>query len=316
MGAGRPRAFAYAEKMVRAYSCVVAMVVLAGCGPGAATDDDAEATASSGSSTGSSTTAIDSTSDATSNEPSTMSATGTDTSTSSADEASSESTPPDLPGCPPLSCGGQIWSCTDGEDNDLDGRVDLLDPDCTNVCDDDEESLQVGLPATDDGCKRDCIADGTSGMGDDGCIYDLKCDPENPGALIGCAYVHPQNNCPDEPVPASRMCIAFCTQYVLPGCDCFGCCTFATPDGAVDVYIESSVDCSVDNLAGCLPCTSRIEECGNACTPEACEICIGAGLPDGCDANVCDNGNPCASQDDCACGEVCQLGCCMPLPPG
>src|SRR5690606_4250483 len=40
----------------------------------------------------------------------------------------------------PVDCGGTIYACGDGMDNDGDGFVDLLDPECTGPCDDDESS--------------------------------------------------------------------------------------------------------------------------------------------------------------------------------
>jgi hypothetical protein len=68
----------------------------------------------------------------------------------------------------------------------------------------------------------------------------------------------------------------------------------------------------MDNLAGCTTtCTSRIDECGNAC--DECEICIGqTQLDAACRTNVCDFGPTCTSHEDCGCGESCQLGCCRP----
>jgi len=282
---------------------------LAACGPTVATGSGDADTSSSGTSAS---TTIASTTDV-----STSSTTST-TATGELDTTTSEPPTLDVPGCPPLSCGGYVYACTDGEDNDADGFVDLQDPGCISVCDDDEVafSSQVGWGNFD--CNWDCLFDGNSGQGDDECLNRLGCDPESPGELIGCAYPGHMNeppSCADWPEPLSEMCREFCQPFVLPGCDCFGCCTITTDDGPIDVWLDSSTDCSLENLAACQPCTSRIEECGNVCG--GCEICIGQSEPiDGCRENFCENGERCSTQDDCACGEMCILGCCLPLPPG
>jgi hypothetical protein len=208
----------------------------------------------------------------------------------------------------------------DGEDNDLDGLVDLLDPECISVCDDAEDEFAGSLPLGNFDCKWECAFDGNTGQGDDGCMTDLECDPENPGGLLGCDYVHmgpPNPSCDGWPAPQSEECIAFCEPLVLPGCDCFGCCTLSTDDGPISFLLDGSVDCSAENLSGCQPCTSLVDVCGNACTPETSEICFGeTAPPEGCRTNACDNDRSCTTQSDCACGEMCLLGCCLPLPPG
>ena len=67
--------------------------------------------------------------------------TGPDTADSSADATASGSTGADSttgndPGNP-LDCGGTTWACGDGMDNDMDGFIDLQDPECTGPCDSD-----------------------------------------------------------------------------------------------------------------------------------------------------------------------------------
>src|SRR3982751_6186781 len=80
--------------------------------------------------------------------------------------------------------GGKIpvgqTQCSDGLDNDGDGRTDYNDPECVGPLDNDESSYATGIPGDNvDACKQDCFFDGNSGMGDDGCNWQLKCDPRS-----------------------------------------------------------------------------------------------------------------------------------------
>jgi len=217
----------------------------------------------------------------------------------------------------PVDCGGQIWECGDGEDNDGDGHTDLMDPECTGPCDNDESSYQTGIPGDNVDCKQDCFFDGNSGQGDDGCIWDLKCDPANPGEFINCEYSD-GNNCGNGSPNQSEDCIMFCEQYVPPGCDCFGCCTVCPEGGeCVDIFLNGDPECNVDNLDACTMCTSQIEECGNPCVPEECEVCFGeTEPPEGCDEQMCADDLPCTDTPDCPTDYFCYLGCCYPPPPG
>ena len=220
----------------------------------------------------------------------------------------------------PLDCGGSIYACGNGVDDDGDGFVDLFDPECTGPCDDDESSFQTGLPGDNMDCKQDCFFDGNSGQGDDGCIWNLRCDPANPGANIGCEYTGGAN-CDNQPPNQEAGCIEFCEPFVPPGCDCFGCCTVQLPDGSsVDIFLNSSPDCSLDNLDACETCTSQIDDCGVPCIPEKCQVCFGeTEPPDGCGGEqTCPSGDPCDADqpDSCAADYFCYLGCCYPPPPG
>src|SRR5215831_375471 len=117
--------------------------------------------------------------------------------------------------------------CSDGIDNDGDGLIDYADPECVGPLDNDESSFATGIPGDNvDPCKQDCFFDGNSGMGDDGCLWQLKCDPKSTEA-----------NCPYDPQYAaqhtmecstsasqSQTCIDKCQKLVPNGCDCFGCC--------------------------------------------------------------------------------------------
>ena len=80
--------------------------------------------------------------------------------------------------------GGKIpvgsTQCSDGIDNDGDGSIDYDDPECVGPLDNDESSFATGIPGDNvDPCKQDCFFDGNSGMGDDGCQWQLKCDPSS-----------------------------------------------------------------------------------------------------------------------------------------
>jgi hypothetical protein len=198
--------------------------------------------------------------------------------------------------------------------------TDLQDPECTGPCDDDESSFQTGLPGDNMDCKQDCFFDGNSGQGDDGCNWDLRCDPNNPGELINCAYTG-GNNCENMPPNQTDECIMFCEQYVPPGCDCFGCCTVCDDQGmCIDIFLNSSPDCSFDNLDACSLCTSQIDDCGVPCVPEECTVCFGeTEPPEGCGETMCPNDlMPCDADDPGACPTdfFCYLGCCYPPPPG
>lgn len=217
----------------------------------------------------------------------------------------------------PLDCGGTVYACGNGLDDDNDGLTDLEDPECTGPCDDDESSFATGLPGDNMDCKQDCFFDGNSGQGDDGCIWNLRCDPENPGANIGCEYTG-NNNCENESQASwDQECIDFCLPFVPPGCDCFGCCIVETPEGDVSVFLNSDEngDCSLDNLEACESCTFN-NDCGNPCDGK-CELCFGQDeLPPECGEAECDFGDPCEVVADCPNDWYCLQGCCHPPPPG
>jgi len=214
-------------------------------------------------------------------------------------------------------CNGTIWACGDGEDNDGDGFIDLFDPECTGPCDDDEGSFQTGIPGDNMDCRQDCFFDGNSGQGDDGCIWDLRCDPSNPGEFIGCEYTG-GNNCENQPPNQEQDCIEFCEPFVPPGCDCFGCCEIQTDEGSIWIFLNSHPDCALDNLDACSECTPQIDDCGVPCVPGECQLCFGeTELPAGCDEVTCPaGGDPCVSNEDCPMDFFCYLDCCYPPPPG
>jgi hypothetical protein len=259
-----------------------------------------------------------------------MSGTSADATSASTGESDSGGSSPDGSTTDPtgggtgggdIDCGGTIYACGNGMDDDDDGKIDLQDPECTGPCDDDESSFQTGIPGDNMDCKQDCFFDGNSGQGDDGCLWSLKCDPENPGGQIGCEYTGGQN-CNNQPPHQSEDCIMFCEQFVPPGCDCFGCCTVCDENGenCVDIFLNSGPDCSFDNLDACSSCTSQIDDCGTPCVPEECQICFGqTEPPEGCGGNMCPMDYlPCDADNpgDCPTDFFCYLGCCYPPPPG
>src|SRR5204863_6684485 len=54
--------------------------------------------------------------------------------------------------------------CSDGIDNDGDGKIDYNDPECVGPLDNDEGTYATGIPGDNvDACKQDCFFDGNSG---------------------------------------------------------------------------------------------------------------------------------------------------------
>ena len=205
-------------------------------------------------------------------------------------------------------CGGKVYACGDALDNDGDGLIDYADPECTTPCDDAEVSFQTDLPGQNEDCKSDCYFDENTGVGDDQCQQNLRCDGENPGALIGCDYDPEFKMCE---VAVEDTCLSSCVPLVPNGCDCFGCCEI----GDRTVYLDGSPDCRLDNLEACQSCTLNTE-CANPCEAEKCELCFGqtvANLSDECNGEpACPDGvGSCASHSDCPAGDFCQTGCCI-----
>jgi hypothetical protein len=176
-----------------------------------------------------------------------------------------------------VSCAPGASQCNDGKDNDGDGLVDALDPECSGPCDNDEGTFATGISGDnmDDerSCHQDCFFDGNSGQGDDGCDWDIRCDPENkrPGK---CAY-KASNTC-GSAAQQTQHCIDYCRSRTPNGCDCFGCC--AVPGQPFSVKLTST--CSAASFGDpekCPRCTQN-PTCVNTC--EKCEVCMGKPLPD------------------------------------
>ena len=270
--------------------------------PTTSTTSASTSTTSTSTSTTSSTTAPETTGGS--------STTAVDTSSTGVD------TTGDPPPCEIVVCAqGKVWECGDCKDNDEDGLVDMADPECITPCDNSEASFATGLPGDNmDPCNQDCFFDGNSGSGDDKCLWNLKCDPQNPGGA-SCPYDANYKNCPME---QSQQCLNYCS--VPNGCDCFGCCTIEVGGKSYDIYLGDP-KCSVKTIESCASCTKN-EACDNTCIPDNCELCFGQSeLPPGCDEPSCDNQLPnckvdAMGNDDCPAGTYCSTGCCVPIIPG
>jgi hypothetical protein len=224
--------------------------------------------------------------------------------------------------------------CSDGIDNDKDGLADFRDPECTGPNDNDEGTYATGIPGDNiDACKQDCFFDGNSGMGDDGCLWQLKCDPKSTNAK--CPYdadfagKHTMECSVSD--SQSQKCIDSCRKYVPNGCDCFGCC--AVPGAPTPIRLDPT--CTAKDFGDptkCSPCT-QVTQCMNPC--DRCEVCVGkptvpsdcgytpppvdgggpydAGPPDGgYGVPTCTGGTACGSEGQCPTRTACVTGCCLP----
>src|SRR5450432_598129 len=224
--------------------------------------------------------------------------------------------------------------CTDGIDNDGDGLIDAADPECTGSADNDEGSFGTGIPGDNmDACKQDCFFDGNSGMGDDGCQWQLQCDPliKTGSCTYDPSYVAKHADLCSTTASQSQKCIDNCRKYVPNGCDCFGCC--AIQGSATAVRLSST--CTEKDLGDptkCSPCT-QVTQCMKTCG--RCELCVGkTTVPADCgydggttpDASpppadggygkpVCSEGVSCTTGVDTTCptGYGCVTGCCLPI---
>ncbi len=219
--------------------------------------------------------------------------------------------------------------CTDCIDNDGDGLIDWMDPECTSPLDRDENTFGTGIPGDNiDPCKQDCWFDGNSGAGDDGCDVDGRClkgstDPRCPYG--GDAWASNPTNCP----PPSKKCIDYCGKLTPRGCDCVGCCEVFDASG-VRHLVKLVGECTYETLndaTKCPTCTQIPE-----CTPDPpcgkCDWCLGkTSLPpecystpdsgvdapdtpptDGCGGlPVCSPTQPCPLPDK----QYCLTGCCI-----
>jgi hypothetical protein len=245
---------------------------------------------------------------------------------SSADGGASDTDPP------PTTVGGATSTdltpgvCSNGLDDDDDGVIDGMDPECSGPYDNDEDTFATGIPGDNQDPKwQDCFFDGNSGAGDDGCRYHTDC-------LYGdAAQTEPECSITDD-------CQDFCQARTPNGCDCFGCCTVQDESGTVaDIYITGT--CSTENLDdtdACPRCT-KSPNCENTCG--RCELCPGkteADLPEDCAPVIppvdppvdpppgeppppvidppsyeCENGRVCSETLPCSSGSYCHLGCCL-----
>lgn len=233
-------------------------------------------------------------------------------------------------------------ACSDGIDNDGDGKTDYFDPECVGPTDNDEASFATGIPGDNmDACRQDCFFDGDSGGGNDGCDWQLKCDPSNVGATA-------EKKCPYDANYASQHatecsisnsqsqgCKDFCGNLTPNGCDCFGCCV--VPGATTPIRLSAT--CTAEKFgdpSACSPCT-QVTACNNPC--ERCEICVGkTTIPADCNTSTPDGGTTDGGTDvpptpqcpgtliscgpggqvaptACPNGTGCVTGCCIPIIP-
>jgi hypothetical protein len=240
-------------------------------------------------------------------------------------------------GCTP---GGT--QCTDCVDNDKDGKIDWMDPECTSPLDNDEGSYATGIPGDNiDACKQDCWFDGNSGAGDDKCNIDAKClvgskDPKCPYDPVAAAD---PTKCP----PPSDACKKYCGAITPKGCDCVGCCEVYDPAGVAH-FVKLTSTCTYETLGDATKCPTcaQVKDCTTPCGK--CDYCLGkTSLPPECtptppppdggttdtgiktDGSTTDTGVPpttgcpggaatCSPTSPCAAGYYCLTGCCIKAP--
>lgn len=234
--------------------------------------------------------------------------------------------------CVPAECQGKTYRCGNCLDDDADGQIDALDPDCLGPCDDTEDSYFLGIPGQNSsGCRQDCHFDRDSGAGNDGCDWTFACDALSiapnypPSADASCNY-DPQTaiqgkTCADLASGQGATCLDYCLPLVPNGCDCFGCCELPARSGHT-VWIGSTAEgagsctrATLSDPAACRPCT-QVRSCLNICG--ACEVCAGETAPPascGTTQATCPTGqSACGPGASCPAGKFCITGCCVDVP--
>lgn len=212
--------------------------------------------------------------------------------------------------------------CNNCLDDDGDGLIDGMDPECISAADQREDSFATGIPGDNmDAVQQDCFFDGDSGQGNDGCNIHVCCLLDVNGTGDCPSHLQPDRYDPDDCTPSQR-CIDNCGAITPPGCDCFGCCTICADGECHDVLINTNDDlapeCDEDVLGDptkCLPC-SKLDACDTGCDPASCILCPGQtqdDLPASCnDQNECPDGlTSCSSNDECTDTQFCASGCCI-----
>jgi hypothetical protein len=217
--------------------------------------------------------------------------------------------------------------CSDGRDNDGDGKIDYDDPECIGPLVNDEGSFATGIPGDNmDPCRQDCFFDGNSGQGDDKCLWQLQCDPMNTNTR--CPYdatyaAQHATECSTS-MSQSQACVTACRKLVPNGCDCFGCCV--VPGAPAPILLTPTCTAADFNDPAKCPRCTQVTQCSNPC--ERCEICIGKPtLPADCTPDGGTDGPPpnnCGSDyvpcgpgtptpaDGCGPNYGCVTGCCIP----
>lgn len=219
----------------------------------------------------------------TSDVPSDTGINPTDSNSGTTADTSDTSISQDTAACVPVTCGGKQYICADCIDNDSDNLVDAADPDCLGPCDNNESGFNIDIDGSAPGnCDMDCYFDDNNGRGDDECVWDFRCDPDEQHYKDGkenvvCAYdpnaVHA--GCEALLQEQTATCRNVCAHFTPNGCDCWGCCEIK------GIYrFIGSPGCDLQHLDACDPCTP-VPSCENPCSE--CELCIGeTTLPDYC----------------------------------
>jgi hypothetical protein len=225
--------------------------------------------------------------------------------------------------------GGKIpigqTQCSDGLDNDADGKIDYADPECVGGLDNDESSYATGIPGDNvDACKQDCFFDGDSGMGNDGCLWQLKCDPKTTNASCPYDQAYAASHTMECSVSdsQSQKCIDSCRKLTPNGCDCFGCCVVPGQTEAVRL-VPTCTAADFGDPVKCPRCT-QVTQCMTPCGH--CDYCIGkdtlpadcatdGGTPYNCPEGYIACGQYGVPATQCPTDTTCVTGCCRPIVP-
>ena len=192
--------------------------------------------------------------------------------------------------CVPATCAGSgPLACGDCMDNDEDGLIDSLDPDCVGACDNNEGGYLLMIPGSETpNCDLDCYFDDNQGSGNDGCTWSSFCDPENRDGRTRPPDCRPHDptlldagTCPNT---QSADCHTNCDPLTPNGCDCFGCCELPARSGTY-VFLGGT---PLNDAPGCSAATLNNRDSCHLCTPTPdclntcgrCEVCLGSTVDD------------------------------------
>ena len=227
------------------------------------------------------------------------------------------------PSCNAGTCLPGVPACSDGCDNDNDGRVDGDDVECTGALDNDESSFSTGIPGDNlDTVFQDCFFDGNSGVSpNEDCEIHVCCllgAPDQASCPIGAAQYNP-SECSQ---PQSTTCQNYCEALTPTGCDCFGCCTMCDPasNTCFDIIINPATapqcdETAISDPAKCPRCV-KTASCQSPCDIDLCVLCPGqdpSDLPITCGGSpACPRGKEeCQVSAPCPAGKYCANNCCV-----
>jgi hypothetical protein len=200
-------------------------------------------------------------------------------------------------------CGARPCACSNGIDDDGDGRADGFDFECTGAFDDVEADFATGVADESVVAKcQDCYFDVVPGR--DACNRATSCalNGSPSGGTGACRTCEVSDACSDH-----------CARLAPNGCDCFGCCQVYRDGQQLAILLRPG--CSMDDLSDLARCPRCIPapDCQNPC--DACELCPGrtlADLPPTCGGQFdCSGSSPCVDSGDCGSAQYCQSGCCL-----